>query len=80
MLEEPRKGLPRLEMELKRRLMKNCVAAFVGNPFQIGIPLAFLVLSDLEVQDLTVLIEAKSTNVAQEDYLPFLVKSITVAA
>ena len=75
LLEEPQTGLPRLEVMLKRELLKQCLAAFVGSPFHIGLPLAFLVLSDLEVQDLTVLTEAKSSNLADEAYRPFLLKT-----
>jgi len=75
LLENPREGLPKLEVLFKRQLMKQCLAAFVGNPFHIGIPLAFLVLSDMEVQDLIVLIEAKSSDVPEEEYRPFLLKA-----
>ena len=75
LLENPQSGLPKLEFQLKRQLVKQCMAAFVGNPFHIGIPLAFLVLSDLEVQDLIVLIEAKSSNLPDEEYRPFLLKT-----
>jgi hypothetical protein len=32
-------------------------------------------LSDIEVQDLIVLIEAKSSNMPEEEYRPFLLKS-----
>jgi len=60
---------------LKREVMKKCLAAFVGSPFHIGIPLAFLVMSDLEVQDLIVLIEAKSSNLPDDEYRPFLLKT-----
>jgi vacuolar-type H+-ATPase subunit C/Vma6 len=74
LLEEPKTGLPKLEVLLKRELLKQCEAAFVGSPFHIGIPLAFLVKSDLEVQDLIILIEAKSSNLAEEEYRPFLLK------
>jgi len=74
LLEEPQTGLPKLEVLLKRALLKQCLTAFVGSPFHIGIPLAFLVASDLEVQDLIVLVEAKSTNLAEEQYSPFLLK------
>jgi vacuolar-type H+-ATPase subunit C/Vma6 len=74
LLEEPRSGLPRLELELKRHLMDQCMAAFVGNPFHIGVPLAYLVLSDLEIQDLTVLIEAKSSKLLDEEFVPYLLK------
>jgi vacuolar-type H+-ATPase subunit C/Vma6 len=76
LLEEPRSGLPRLELHLKRHVMGQCMAAFVGDPFHIGLPLAYLVLSDLEIQDLTVLIEAKSAQVANEKFAPYLVKAM----
>jgi V/A-type H+-transporting ATPase subunit C len=75
LLENPQEGLPKLEVMLKRQVMKQCLAAFVGSPFHIGIPLAFLVIHDLEVQDLIVLIEAKSSNLPDEEYRPFLLKT-----
>jgi V/A-type H+-transporting ATPase subunit C len=76
LLEEPRRGLPQLEVILKRRLMEQCLSAFIGNPFHIGLPLAFLILSNLEVQDLTVLIEAKSSEMNEDEYRPFLLRSV----
>jgi V/A-type H+-transporting ATPase subunit C len=79
LLEEPKTGLPKLEVLLKRQLMKECLAAFVGSPFHIGIPLAFLVMSDLEVQDLIILIEAKSSNLPEDEYRPFLLKTSLVS-
>ncbi len=75
LLENPQSGLPKLEHLLKLQMVKQCVAAFIGDPFHIGIPLAYLLLSDFEVQDLIVLIEAKSSNVADEDYRPLLLKT-----
>jgi V/A-type H+-transporting ATPase subunit C len=75
LLENPQTGLPKLEVLLKRRVMEQCLAAFVGSPFHIGIPLAFLILHDFEVQDLIVLIEAKSSGLPEEEYRPFLLKS-----
>ena len=75
LLEEPKAGLPKLEVVLKRALLKRCRAAFVGSPFHIGLPLAFLVTSDLEAQDLIVLVEAKSTNLSEDLYRPFLLKT-----
>jgi len=78
LLEEPRSGLPKLEVELKRHLMKQCLAAFTGNPFHIGLPLAFLVLGELEIQDLTVLIEAKSSQMPDEEFRPYLLRSVAV--
>ncbi|MEO8357006.1 MAG: V-type ATPase subunit [Chloroflexota bacterium] len=76
LLENPKVGLPQLEVILKRRLMQQCLAAFTGNPFHIGVPLAFLVLSELEIEDLTVLIEAKSSQMPEEEFLPYMLRSI----
>src|SRR5512143_216061 len=76
LLEDPRRGLPQLEVILKRRLMQQCLSAFIGNPFHIGVPLAFLILSNLEVQDLTVLVEAKSSEMPAEEFRPFMLRSI----
>ncbi|MCC6297752.1 MAG: V-type ATPase subunit [Anaerolineales bacterium] len=75
LLENPQTGLPKLEVQLKRQVIKQCAAAFIGNPFHIGIPLAFLILSDLEIQDLTVLIEAKSSEISDEDLRSVLLKT-----
>ena len=75
LLEDPRTGLPSLEVLFKRRIVQECLAAFVGSPFHIGIPLAFLVLHDFEVQDLIVLIEAKSSGMPEEEYRPFLLRA-----
>jgi V/A-type H+/Na+-transporting ATPase subunit C len=79
LLENPQSGLPKLEVLLKQRIMKECLAAFLGSPFHIGIPLAFLVMSDFEVQDLIVLIEAKSSELPEDEYRPFLLKANLVA-
>ena len=80
LLEEPRSGLPQLEIQLKRHIMKQCLAAFTGNPFHIGVPLAFLVLSEFEIEDLTVLIEAKSSQMPDEKFQPYLLRSTAVKA
>lgn len=68
-------GLPKLEVQLKRQLMRQCVSAFIGNPFHIGVPLAFLILSDLEIQDLIILIEAKSSDVPDAGFRSLLLKT-----
>ena len=75
LLEHPETGLPRLEVLLKREIMKQCLAAFVGSPFHIGLPLAFLILHDFEIQDLIVLIEAKSSGLPEEEYRSYLLKA-----
>ena len=41
--------------------------------------IAFLVLSDLEIQDLTVLVEAKSSGMPEEQYAPYLLRSLEPA-
>jgi V/A-type H+/Na+-transporting ATPase subunit C len=74
LLNEPKAGLPQLELRLQRHVIRECMASFVGNPFQIGVPLAYLVLRDLEIQDLTVLIEAKSSQLPAEKFQPYLLK------
>jgi vacuolar-type H+-ATPase subunit C/Vma6 len=74
LLENPQNGLPKLETLLKFQVMKQCQAAFVGSPFHIGVPLAFLVLSDFEVQDLIVLVEAKFSEMPDDEFRPFLLK------
>ncbi len=76
LLENPRTGLPQLEIILKRRLMQQCLSAFIGDPFHIGVPLAFLILSQLEIEDLTVLIEAKASQMPAEEFRPYLLRAI----
>lgn len=79
LLENPQTGLPHLEQQLKRQVIKTCMAAFSGDPFHIGIAIAYLLLFDFEVQDLIVLIEAKSTKMAEEDYSSLLLKTAVAA-
>jgi V/A-type H+/Na+-transporting ATPase subunit C len=77
LLKDTRKGSPGLEFELQRYEMRQCLAAFVGYPFHIGIPLAYLVLSKIEIQDLIVLFEAKSSGIPLEEYRKYLVMGQT---
>jgi vacuolar-type H+-ATPase subunit C/Vma6 len=72
-------GLPQLEAELKRLTAIRCASAFLGNPFHVGLPLALLILQDLEAQDLTTILEAKATAAAAAEYQPFLL-GLTLAA
>ena len=80
MLQDEHTGLPKLELELQRRVVEKCHTEFVGSPFHIGIPLAYLTLSELEIQDLVVLIEAKSTQVPYEVFREYLVMGGRVKA
>lgn len=75
LLERPQAGLPKLEQLLKRQVIRQCVSAFIGYPFHIGLPIAYLMLSDFEIQDLVVLIEAKYSKLSDEEYRPLLLKT-----
>jgi V/A-type H+-transporting ATPase subunit C len=72
LLPNPKKSLPSLELSLKRHVIRECLAAFVGDPFHVGLPLAYLLLQDLEIEDLVVLIEAKASKLPLEKFSPFL--------
>lgn len=69
----PIENLPLLEVSLQRLFMEKCKAAFIGSPFNIGVMQAYLFLLEFEVQDLIVLLEAKSLGIPSEEYEPFLV-------
>jgi V/A-type H+-transporting ATPase subunit C len=76
---DPQTGLPLLELQLQRHVADECRAAFVGDPFNIGIPLAYLVLNELEIQNLTVLFEAKSSAISVKDFRPYLLMGNTTS-
>lgn len=78
LLQDPERGLPKLELQLQRRIRQQFNAVFTGYPFHIGLPLAFVVLFELEHQDLTVLIEAKASGKAQAEFMPYLLTSTNV--
>jgi len=78
LLKEPQRGLPRLEAQLLRHVAQECRAAFVGYPFHVGIPMAYLLLAELEIQDLTVLVEAKASHMSDERFRPFLLVGCTL--
>jgi len=72
LLQEPERGLPKLELQLQRLLRAHLTAAFTGYPFHIGLPLAVVLLLEMELQDLNVLVEAKASGVKTEDFIPYL--------
>lgn len=78
LLADPITGLPQLEHLLKRQVIKQCVSMFIGDPFHIGLPLSYLLLSDFEIQDLIVLIEAKSSKLKEDAFRPLLLKASLV--
>ncbi len=73
LLAEPRQGLPALEVQLQRHVRDQCHRALSGYPFHIGVPLAYLVLKKMEIQDLTVLLEAKASRMPPEVFRNYLV-------
>jgi vacuolar-type H+-ATPase subunit C/Vma6 len=68
----PETHIGELEHALRRYIVDACRAVFVGYPFHIGIPLGYLWLNEYEINDLTVLIEAKASGLAPEMFLPML--------
>jgi vacuolar-type H+-ATPase subunit C/Vma6 len=73
-------GLQALELALQRRIASQCRKAFIGDPFHIGIPLGYLVLSEYEIRDLTVLIEAKASQLPIETFKRIMVSQSTAYA
>lgn len=78
LLQDPERGLPKLELQLQRHTRQRLNAAFTGYPFHIGLPLAFLVLNELELQDLTVLVGAKASGKEPAEFMPYLLLSNNV--
>jgi V/A-type H+-transporting ATPase subunit C len=72
LLKEPQAGLPQMEAQLQRYVVKECRTAFVGYPFHVGVPAAYLILTEFEIQDLTVLVEAKASQMPAERFHPYL--------
>jgi vacuolar-type H+-ATPase subunit C/Vma6 len=70
--QRPSAGLAALELALQRHIVKTCRAAFMGYPFHVGIPAAYLLLNEHEIRDLTVLIEAKASHLPIETFAPML--------
>jgi V/A-type H+-transporting ATPase subunit C len=72
LLREPQGGIPELEVRLQRHNAGVYHCAFLGYPFHIGIPAAYLLLTEMEIQDLTLLLEAKSAHLPPERFQPHL--------
>ncbi len=70
--EKPEASLVTLEHALDRYLIKMCRKAFMGYPFHVGIPAAYLLLNEHEIRDLIMLIEAKSSRMPLDMYIPML--------
>ena len=75
LLTNPEEGLTSIESELQRRIATACKAAFLGDPFHIGLPIAFVLLNEMEIQDLTTVIEAKATHKSPSEFMSYLILS-----
>ena len=80
LLQQPEKGVSLLEIQLQRYQAAKCRVAFAGYPFQISLELGIVLLNELEAQDLTVLIEAKASNMPTEAYEPYLINASAASA
>ncbi len=59
-------ALETLEHNFQHYIVLICRRTFLGNPFHIGLPLAYLLLSEHEVKDLIALIEVKAANLPKK--------------
>ena len=69
----PQKNMPILENWLMKQTIKVCRQNFVGFPFHAGVPIAYLHLLAMEIEDLTVLLEAKSMQIPFDRFGKFLI-------
>jgi len=72
MLTDLQSDLPVLENWLMKRSIDVCRQTFTGFPFNAGIPIAYLHLLAMEIEDLTVLVEAKSMQIPYDRFRKFL--------
>lgn len=72
-------ALSELEVRLQCEVVRAVQGTLLGNPFHIGVPLAYLLLHEFEVQDLTVLIEAKDNDVPPKQFQPYLLMDTSLA-
>ncbi len=59
-----------------RMIYSTCKSAFSDGSFSIGLPLAYLLVLEMEIQDLTLLFEAKSLEMPVELYAPYLIRNL----
>lgn len=59
-----------------RMIYSTCRNAFSDGSFTIGLPLAYLLVLEMEIQDLTLLFEAKSLEMPVDQYAPYLIHKL----
>jgi vacuolar-type H+-ATPase subunit C/Vma6 len=69
---DPESHITDLEHSLHRHIVNTCRRTFIGYPFHIGIPLAYLWLNEYEISDLTVLVEAKASHLPEDAFVLLL--------
>jgi len=60
-ISSPQRYLAALERALHRHIITMCRGTFLGNPFHIGVQLAYLMLLEYELRDLIAIVEAKAS-------------------
>ena len=71
-------ALDTLEHNFQRYIVRLCRRAFLGDPFHLGLPLAYLLLCEHEINDLTAVIEAKAAHFP-EKMLGLVMDTITLS-
>jgi len=65
-----------IETAFTRMIYSRCKNAFSSGSFTIGLPLAYLLVLEMEIQDLTLLFEAKSLEMPVDQYAPYLIRKL----
>jgi len=64
------------ETVFTRLIYSECRKTFGEGSFTIGLPLAYLLVLEMEIQDLTLLFEAKSLEMPADIYTPYLIHKL----
>lgn len=68
--------LPLIEVALTRMFLQTCRSVFAGKAFDLSFILAYLFILEIELQDITLLIEAKALGIPPERYNPYLINQV----
>lgn len=73
---EPALRLPFVELQLTRIFLDRCRKAFTANTFHVGFLLAYLFLLEIEIQDVTLIVESKALGLQQGSYESYLINPL----
>ncbi|HOT93021.1 MAG TPA: V-type ATPase subunit [Anaerolineae bacterium] len=62
----PQRQLALIERALHRHIIRLCHKSFLGDPFHVGVQVAYLMLLEYELRDLTAIVEAKAAQLPSE--------------